>query len=145
MGLTRFSGPIYGAKCVLLSVSKETISSGGGNGLSTTIGKTIVPVYEDWYITEFTGSRASSGSTSHGISLDDDGTVLSSITFNSSTPEANTLNTLTAAGGEYEGALVAGGSTLSVFVGCSSAVSASSGITASVRGYIRWIASSRAF
>jgi len=146
MGRTAFSGPVYGAKSVLLTGLLSAMSSGTGDPISTVMLKTIVPSYEDWYLTEFTAHRQSTGSTSLRMTLDDDSTELSSIALNSSLAEQNVLNTITPTGGEFEGVQVLGGSTLSVLIKTgSSGVPASSGITATVRGFIRYLDTTRAF
>lgn len=143
MGKTAFSGPVWGAKSLLYAVKAESVSSGGGNGVSTNIGAVIVPVGEDWYLTEFNVYRSSTGSTVYGVSLDDDSTVVSSVTFTSSLAEQHQSVALTATAGEYAGYLVASGSTLRIRHANSSVVGASSALCVSVYGYPRFIASTR--
>ena len=49
MGLTRFSGPAFGAKAMLFCSSPGTLSTGA---TTTTFAKTVVPQTEDWFITD---------------------------------------------------------------------------------------------
>src|SRR6266705_4528666 len=49
MGVTRLSGPVYGAKSQLFSAAGV-----GSSGASTVyVASCIVPPYETWYLTEF--------------------------------------------------------------------------------------------
>lgn len=145
MGVTRFSGPIYGAKSQLWNPFVVAVSSGA---TTQTIARTIVPVYEDWFITEAvyacsscsTGAAAASSVASFVIK--DDGSSMHVAAFVNDT-NACKLVTITPDAGEYEGKRVAGGSTLAfVVAGGSSAVPMGS-VRADIRGYIRFISSTR--
>src|SRR6185369_10053663 len=125
MGKTAFSGPVYGAKSLLWSPFVLVVSSGG---TTQTIAQTIVPVYEDWFITEAyyacsscsTGAAAASSVASFVIK--DDGSSMHINSFLGSTATGK-LVTITPDAGEYEGKRIAGGSTITfVVAGGSSAV-----------------------
>ena len=141
MGKTAFSGPVFGAKSLLATVRLD-VSSGGGNGVSTTIGAAIVPAGEDWYVTDFFAGRESTGSTSYGLSVDDDGTNVSSVTFTSSLAGQRQLVAITADAGEFSGKQIAAGSTITFRCVQSSVIGASSGVQVSLYGYPRYIAGS---
>ncbi len=145
MGKTAFAGPLYGAKCLLWSPFVPVVSSGT---TTQTIARTIVPTYEDWYITEAV-YQCSSGSTGAVLAssvasyvIKDDGSsmhvasVLASIT----TP---TLVTLTPDAGEFEGRRVAGGSTLAFVVRAGDSAVPLGTVRGEFRGFIRFISSSR--
>lgn len=146
MGKTAFSGPVYGAKSLLWAPFVVAASSGA---TTQTIATTIVPTYEDWYLTEAlyacsscsTGAAAASSVASFVVK--DDSSAIHTATFLGSTATPK-LVTITADPGEYEGKRVAAGSTITfVVAGGSSAVPMGS-IRAEVRGYIRFISSTRA-
>ena len=144
MGSTRFSGPVYGAKQTLFSIGASTLSSGAGNGVANAIfAGTVVPLGEDWYVTEFQAFRGSTGSSAVGFSVLDDSTVLSSITFTSTTANANTINILTPDGGEKEGVRVLSGSTVHFAYTNSSAQGGLSNVNVSIFGFRRFVNSSR--
>lgn len=143
MGKEAHSGPVYGAKSLLWSSRIEALSTNASGVSGVVVAATIVPTYEDWYITEFAGHRSGAGSTSLVMKLVDDSTVMNTLTFNSSLVDQNICQTVTATPGEYEGLWVAGGSTLTVTYDCSSATIASTGVSFSARGFIRWINSTR--
>lgn len=145
MGKTAFSGPVYGAKSLLWTPFVLVVSSGG---TTQTIARTVVPTYEDWMITEVayacsscsTGSAAASSVASFMVK--DDGSTLHGATVLSGT-NATALVTVPADGGEYEGKRVAGGSTLAFVVAGGSSAVAMGSVRADVRGYIRFINSTR--
>src|SRR5262245_13235001 len=166
MGLTRFRGPVYGAKALLWNYGPYTMtSSGGTTALFTPNSLRVLPNYEDWYITEVnltcsTNSSAnnalqfivkSKGGSTTGIASREDGkpsTVTQTIaTFLYSTATAqnsttwSTFATVTASPGEFEGLYVPAGSTIRIV---SSGVDRPSGMQFNVMGYIRYVSSTRA-
>lgn len=143
MGKTAFSGPVWGAKSLLMSARCETVSTGAGNGISTTVAFAVVPVGEDWYITDFQAFRTSTGSTTYELQLQDDSSKISSGRITSSGANAVINNALAPTGGEYAGVQVLSGSTLAAVFVDSSVTGASSGLIVNVYGYPRFVASSR--
>lgn len=143
MGKTAYSGPVYGAQSVLLYGRIADVSSGAGDGVSTQIGRIVVPRGQDWFLTDFQAARTSTGSTGLGFSLLANSTVLSSLTINSSLADASSLAQLTPDGGEYAGVRVAQNTTLTVRVAQSSVAPASSGVYISVHGFVRYAVSTR--
>lgn len=142
MGKTAFSGPVYGAQHTLYAVRVD-VSSGGGNGVSTEVGWTVVPVGQDWFVTDFQVMRMSTGSTGLGIGLYDDSSNVSSIVLNSSLANASSIAMIAPDGGEYAGARIAAGSTVTIRAIQSSVAPASSGVYVNVLGYVRYVASTR--
>ena len=144
MGRTRFSGPVYGAKGSLGSVSLASgvISSGASTALVPTA-RFIVPAYEDWYLTEFgvQCSTCSSNAASFKLKVEQNATNTTAATITSGT--STSINSVTACSitaGEYEGFLAPAGSTVRVVSSGNSAM----GITGlHIRGYIREKDSSR--
>jgi len=133
MGYSRFDGPVYGAKQTLVSFRQAPISTG-------VAWQTKVPPGEDWFVTELTIDRTSTGSTVYGTALLDDSTVVSSAAISSSLASQSTNSVIAADSGEAEGAKIASGSVVTVTLN-------STGLdaTVTVRGYPRWINSTRAF
>jgi hypothetical protein len=144
MGRTRFTGPVYGAKQTLFSIGASTLSSGAGSGVSTIAAGTIVPLGEDWYVTEFQAFRGSTGSSATGFWVTDDSTVMSSITITSTVANANSIAIITPDGGEKEGARIASGSTVHFWYSNSSAQGGLSNCSWALFGYRRFVNSSRA-
>jgi hypothetical protein len=141
MGRTRFSGPVYGAKQTLWSANALTLSTGVG---STLVAATIVPVGEDWYATEFQAFRGSTASSQAGFSIQKGSSVLSSITFTSTTANvANSINVITPTGGEKEGARIPSGSTVTFHYADASSQSALTRCSWMLSGYRRFVTSSR--
>lgn len=159
MGLTRMSGPVYGAKGNLCSFGP---TRGDANASTTKIFSIVVPEYETWYVTEFQASNAqlTSNSSTPKIILKAKGTstsvsypgpgpdpnfptgnpgTIASITGPTSTAGFNQTQTATVTAGEYEGYAVPANSTLRVV---------SSGtigqLCGSVQGYKRYLDSTRA-
>ena len=145
MGKTAFGGPVYGAKSLLLSVSRDNGSASTGSTAAVILTQMLVPAYEDWYATEFRVTRGSTGSTDFSVFVEDDSTNIASVASASSLANQHGSTTIAADAGEYEGKRIAAGSSLVIKMwnGGSSLV-ASSAITASLYGYIRWISSTRA-
>lgn len=143
MGKTAFSGPAYGAKQLLFSASRDAVSTGAGNGVSTSVSACIVPAGEDWFATEFGVFQGSTGSSARAFWVQDDATVVSSITVTSTTTDANSQNVIAADAAEYEGTRIAAGSTVTFWVSNSSAQGAIANVTWRLSGYRRWVESSR--
>lgn len=151
MGKTAFSGPVYGAKSLLFSAS--VFSTGG---TTTVMARTVVPPYEDWYVTEFKASFSTGSSAGNAFILKSEGgssglpryqgqpsTVAQTLaTLNSGgSTTMNTWTTLTPTAGEYEGVYVPAGSTVRIV---SSGVNPCSLPNAAVWGFVRFINSTRA-
>lgn len=152
MGKTAFSGPVYGSKSLLFAASFPTISTGAS---TKAIAVTVVPPYEDWYVTEFKASFSTGSSAGNAFILKTEGgssglarynglastlaQTLATINSGASTT-LNGLQTVTATAGEYEGAYVPAGSTVRI---CSSSVNPVSFANLSVMGFIRFIPSTR--
>jgi len=145
MGKTAFNGPVYGAKSQLWNPFALVVSSGG---TTQAIATTIIPSYEDWYITEAvyacsscsTGAAAASSVASFQIKTN--ASTLHTPAFVNNTNTAK-LVTLTADAGEYEGKRCAGGSTLTFVVAGGSSAVAMGSVSASIRGFIRFVNSTR--
>lgn len=165
MGLSRLSGPVYGAKTLLWSYGPATSGSSGAStaafsGANVNSNRTVPP-YEDWYITEFYAACTTCSSASNALILKVEGgsTVIQpnpSAVGNGSTRAATlaTLNntpatsttwstwaTVTADPMEYEGAFCPAGSSLRVV---SSGSTPMGGVIWQVMGYIRYRDSTRA-
>src|ERR1041384_7469777 len=111
MGLTRFSGPVYGGKATLFSFGPINASG------STVLGGIVVPVGEDWYATELSVFRNSTGSTTAVISLLDDSSLVgATAAITSSLTSVSAIKILPTDGGEYEGTRIASGSTVTFTV-----------------------------
>lgn len=158
MGISRYSGPVYGAKSNLFSFGPFT-----GSGASTaTIVALVVPAYETWFVTEMqiSNPQATSNSSTPKVILKAKGTSTSvsypgpgpdpqyptghagtvvSITGPTSTAGFNLIGAPTADAGEYEGYGVPANSTLRVV---------SSGtigqLYVAVHGFRRYLDSTRA-
>lgn len=144
MGKTAFSGPVYGAKSLLFSVSRDNvlITSSG----TLTEAKVVIPSYEDWYLTEFRAYRGSSGSTAatYTFQLDDDSTVVANVATTSSEAGVALSTSPTPTAGEYEGVQMAAGSTLSFQWNTGTSTTAPcSNVIMSAYGYIRFKSSTR--
>lgn len=140
MGRTRFSGPVYGAKQTLWSANLAATSTGA----STVAAATIIPVGEDWYATEFQVYRGSTGSSQGAFWITDESTVVSSVTFTSTTAGANTINIITPDGGEKEGTRLLSGSTLRLWYSDASSQAAQTNVSWMLTGYRRFVTSTRA-
>jgi hypothetical protein len=127
MGRTRFSGPTYGAKATLYSASLLTSGSSG------TFARVKVPAGEDWFATDFSIGRESTGVSGHAIVLLDDSTVLSSLAY-ADVNAGSTVATLTADAGEDEGVRIAAGSVVTF----RTTSTATGYISAALRGYTRF-------
>lgn len=138
MGKTAFSGPAFGAKGTLMFTGPVAASTGS----SAVFAGCIVPSGEDWYITEISLHRNSTGSTNFVVSVHDDSTLVGSVGVGGSSAAASGITVVTADAGEYAGMRVASGSTLTL--SHSSHAGPNINVTAAVYGYPRWIPSTRA-
>jgi len=159
MGLSRYSGPVYGAKCLLWTVGPVTGSTGASTGLAAINSARTIPPYEDWFVTEMhiTASTNSSVTAAHAFYLKTEGgssslpprqngqgttnaaTILSIVPTGNSTT-FSTWATATVSAGEYEGTYCPAGSSLRLV---SSGAVAVGQFTAQVMGYIRFANSTR--
>jgi len=145
MGKTAFSGPVYGAKSLLYSAFVGAQSSAS----SMTRALTIVPSYEDWYATEavFQCSSCSTGAASASsvalFSIRKGTTNLNTPVPLDSTDTAR-LVTITADAGEYEGKRIPAGSTVGFHVDGGDTAVAIGSARCELRGFIRYIDSTRA-
>ena len=162
MGITRFAGPVYGAKTLLWTcgpaASASTSASTVAAFLQPGYGKRTVPVYEDWIVTEayLTCSTCSTvaaaaqwilkvegGSSnsqrSNGQSATNAANILTIASGGSSNVEK--MVTATVSAGEYEGTWCPAGSTLRWV---SSYADPTTLPQMNVMGYIRYIDSTRA-
>lgn len=143
MGITRFSGPAYGAKALLYTVSRDNLAN---STVVQTVASILVPTYQDWLLTEVHVFRGSTFSTALTVRVLDDSTAVASVAITSSLANVAGSTTVAADGGEYEGLAIAGGSSVVIdLANATSSVAGSSGITVALYGFIRWIASTRAF
>lgn len=134
MGKSAFLGPVYGAKATLFSFGPINASA------STVLGGVIVPAGEDWYATELSVFRNSTGSTTAVITALDDSTVVTATgAITSSLTAASAIKICPTDGGEYEGTRIASGSTVTFTVSDTNL-----GLCVSLSGYRRFINSSRA-
>jgi len=162
MGITRFSGPVYGAKTSLWvagpSAAASTSASTVNAFLQPGYGKRTVPPYEDWLITEafLTCSTASTvvAACQWILKVEGGSTTLPRSNGQASTNAANILTitgggssnisgfaTAAVTGGELEGTWCPAGSTLRWV---SSYADIPTLPQMQVMGYIRYIDSTRA-
>ena len=148
MGKTAFSGPVYGAKGALWNPFTLVVSSGASTQVAA---MTRVPTYEDWYVTEAlyqcsscsTAALDALASSVAQFVIKDDGTALHT---NKTLLDTNsvTLVTITPDAGEYEGKRIAAGSTITFEIAAGSSALPIGSARAELRGYIRFISSTRA-
>lgn len=99
MGLTRFSGPVYGARGTLWSFDRQTVSSGATTAV---IAKTIVPSNEDWFVSDINTSMSSNSSNAQVIYKSKSGgtvTGMLTVSAGTSTSGINVTNTVQSLGG----------------------------------------------
>lgn len=145
MGKTAFSGPVYGAKGVLWSPYVHVVSSGG---TTQTVARTIIPSYEDWYVTEAqfqcssgsTGAALASSVASYQFKNGASSLHIAAVLASTATP---VLVTITADAGEYEGRRCAAGSTLAFVARGGDTAVAIGGLRGELRGFIRFVNSTR--
>ena len=158
MGKTAFHGPVYGAKGLLAKYSAGAASSTGASSALTMAW--IVPSYEDWFVCELSAycSTCSSGGNVFALKTEGGSTTgvlprakapgngstraatLGSINTGTSTG-GPFLTTISADPGEFEGAWVPAGSTLRLVL--SSVANPIANLNFSVRGFTRFVASTR--
>jgi hypothetical protein len=136
MGLSRLSGPAYGAKATLLGVGPFSASTGS----SAIFSGAVVPSGEDWYATELVCFRNSTGTNGFVVSLHKNSSLIGSVTL-ASTAVAGAVGIITKDGGEYEGARLASGSTITL--SHSSHAGANANVTVTLRGFTRFVNSTR--
>lgn len=162
MGITRFSGPVYGAKSLLCvfgpSAAATTNASTVAAYLQSGYGKVTVPPYEDWVVTEgfLTCSTASTvaGAQSWILKVEGGSTTLPRSNGQASTNAASIFTILSGGSsnvngfataavtpGEYEGTWCPAGSTLRLV---SSYADIPSLPQLRIMGYIRYTDSTRA-
>lgn len=158
MGLSRFSGPLYGGKSLLAHGSIGTTSTGASTAL---VFAWVVPVYEDWFICEISGYGSTMSSLGNTVTIKSEGgsttaalrdwaggpnstkaQTIGSITWGGSTTGTANSGPLTATAGEYEGVWVPAGSTVRAVL--SSAANAIASLNIGLRGYSRFVSSTRA-
>lgn len=138
MGKTSFSGPVYGGKATLCSVGPFACSTGS----SAVFAGGYVPTGEDWYATELLVHRASTGQATLVISLQSNSTTIGSVTIGSSAASASTFARFTVDAGEYEGARMAAGTAWTL--SHSSHADPNANVTVTLRGFTRFVSSTRA-
>ena len=136
MGKTSFSGPVYGAKSLLWSVTSKDV---GNSTTANTVAAIIVPAGEDWIISDFHVFRGSTHSTAFVASLVDDSTAIATVAITSSLADQNGSTRIPSTGGEYTGQAVATGSSLAFTIHNGGSSVASSQVMAWVYGFPRWL------
>lgn len=158
MGLSRLSGPCYGAKSLLKTFGPITGAQNTSTALAFVNSAWTIPAGEDWLLTEVGASVSTCSSGAHALYLKCEGgsttitpnmkapgngsTRAATITTfspinpaSTSTTAPYTLNVVTADAAESEGFWVPAGSSVRLV---SSGASAPGGLTVSVYGYIRY-------
>jgi hypothetical protein len=110
MGKTSFSGPVFGAKQSLIDCGPVSASTGS----SAVFYGVIVPAGEDWFLTDLSLYRNSTGSTNLTISVQDDSTTIGSVDIGGSSIAAGNKAIFTADSGEFQGTKVLSGSTITL-------------------------------
>ena len=147
MGITRFSGPVYGAKSLLWSAHRDNQLPAANDTTTVVINRVRVPAYEDWFLTELQVHRGSSGATAVTTTyeLTDDSTVVADLATTSSVTGLMLSTILTVTPGEYEGYQALANSTLAFQIRHGgSSVAISSVVTMSLYGFVRYNDSTRA-
>lgn len=158
MGKTAFSGPVYGAKGVLAGWAAGGATSTGAS--SALIGSCIVPSGEDWFVTEIAASCSTCSSGGNTLAIKSEGgsttgasrewgdgsnstkaQTVGTVTWGTSTG-GPILGIVTKTAGEYEGKWVPTGSTVRIVL--SSAATAITNLNVTLRGYPRFLNSTRA-
>lgn len=157
MGITRFAGPVYGTKGAIATYSPSGVTSSGAS--SALIASWIVPVGEDWFVTEITGycSTCSSGGNTITIKSEGGSTSGAGRTWGdgSNSTKAQTVGTATwgtstggpivgyptATAGEAEGVWIPSGSTVRALL--SSVTNPIANLNIVLRGYPRFVDSTR--
>jgi len=155
MGVTRFSGPVYGAKAGLMTFAfaAGAITSNASTALLPAA-ITTIPTYESWVLTGLWANVSTCSSNNYQFKVKFEaptgggsaGTSTTSGTIHTlgsgtSTSISSFVNPTTPTPGEYEGFVVPPGSTLRIVSSGNSAP----GITnLNLHGYIRYVDSTRA-
>lgn len=140
MGKVSVSGPLYGAKSMLWSVSSKDIANSTTPNVVASI---IVPAGQDWYATDIHIFRGSTHSTAFVGAFTDDSTTIGSVSITSSLAGVTGASIVTPTAGEFEGQRIAAGSSVSFTVHNGGSSVASSAIFGWLYGYIRYVDSSR--
>lgn len=157
MSLSRLSGPVYGSKSLIATASLATTSTGASTALACSW---IVPVYEDWFITEISGycSTCSSGGNTLTVKSEGGSTAgagrnwadgsnstkaqtIGTVTWGASTTGPALSSGMTPTAGEYEGVWVPAGSTIRALLSVSS--NAMANLNIGLRGFTRFVHSTR--
>jgi len=158
MSLSRFTGPLYGAKGLLAKFSMGGVTSTGAS--SALLCSWVVPVYEDWFICEVSAFCSTCSSGGNTVTIKSEGgstagaardwgngsnstiaqTVVA-VNWGASTT-GPILATATPTAGEYEGKWVPGGSTIRAVI--SVIANPISNFNVSLRGFTRFVSSTRA-
>ena len=158
MGISRMSGPVYGAKAVLAHFSASAVTSTGAS--TALVAAWIVPQGEDWFISEAQGycSTASSGGNTVTIKSEGGSTTaalrdwgggsnstkaqnVGTLTWGTSTGGA-VISVFTPTAGEYEGVWVPAGSTVRAVL--SSVANPIANFNIQLNGFRRFVSSTRA-
>lgn len=138
MGLTRFSGPVLGAKATLCSIDRTSLSSGASTAAFV---KTVVPAYEDWFVTDIATSFSTNSSNAQIIyKAKIAGTVsnMLAVSAGASTVGVNVVNTVGSKGGSSGtlGFYVPTGSTI---YAVSTSVNPIALFTGIIHGWRQWV------
>lgn len=151
MGKVAYSGPLYGAKSNLLTLSYAAGAISSNASTSLCPGATVaVPVYEAWVLTGLYAnvSTCSSNAASFKVKVEcpsfqgnsSFSTVAFSMNSGTSTSIAAQSTPVTPTPGEYEGLFVPPNSTIRVVSSANSAM----GVTnLNMHGFIRFVSSTR--
>lgn len=140
MGKTAFSGPAFGAKCLLWS---EYVPVGSSAATTLTYATRVVPPGEDWllcnvsYMCSSCSTGTAAASSVAAFMIKSQGTTLHGPAFVSGTA-TSTLVTIPTDQGEYQGKLVASGSTLSFVLAGGGSAAPMGGARMQLMGYIRF-------
>lgn len=141
MGLSQVSGPLYGAKSLLFA---DRIKDAAASTGTTVIGSINVPTGQDWYVTDVHAWRGSTASTGFQLVLSANSTTVATVSITSSLAGAAGQSVVTPTAGEFEGARITAGSSVTLsFNQGGSSVAASTAVAGWVYGYIRYVDSSR--
>lgn len=135
MGKTAFLGPVFGAHGTLISAGPVSASTGS----SAVFAGAVVPAGEDWFATDISVYRNSTGSTDLTVSVQDDSTTIGSVAAGGSSIAFGNTARFTADSGEYRGVKIASGSTITF--SHSSHAGPNANLTVVLSGYRRWIPS----
>lgn len=131
MGRTSFSGPAYGAKSLITTVTRASIAPSSSN---LELLEITLPLTEDWMITEVRAYCSNQGNGGTVDVTDDAVTILP--TPLALVTAAGATAVLAADGGEDEGKRVAAGSVLRVLAN-DGITTAAADVVVNVYGFIR--------